>query len=148
MEFYAALRDIDKRSKFIAADTGMIASVLKWDIGEVTLDRNRSGKIVESWVYNQIVPLLDINPDYSISQYRDSRKREIDFIVESDDGNILGIEVKCGSAVGKRDFAHLARFRDNLAWQRKFIGIVLYTGSHTLPFGKQLYAVPMGAICT
>ena len=51
----------------------MIASVLKWDIGEVTLDSDRSGKIVESWVYNQIAPLLDINPDYSISQYRDSK---------------------------------------------------------------------------
>ena len=140
--------DIGKRSKFIAADTGMIASVLKWDIDEVALDSDRAGKIVESWVYNQIAPLLDINPDYSISQYRDSRKREIDFVVESDDDSILGIEVKCGSAIGKGDFDHLAWFRDNLVGQRRFIGIVLYTGSHTLPFGKQLYAVPMGAICT
>ena len=87
---------------------------------------------------------------YAIVKYKVSipEKREIDFIVESADGSILGIEVKCGSAVGKGDFAHLAWFRDNLAGQRKFIGIVLYTGSHTLPFGEQLYAVPMGTICT
>ena len=105
-------------------------------------------KIVETWVYNQIAPQLDINPDYSISQYRDSRKREIDFVVESGDGCILGIEVKSGSAVGKGDFAHLAWFRDNMVKQRRFIGIVLYTGEHTLPFGKSLYAVPMGTLCT
>ncbi len=138
---------IGKRSKFIAADTGMIAAVLNWSIDEVALDSDRSGKIVESWVYNQIAPQLDINPGYSISQYRDSRKREIDFVVESDDGSILGIEVKCGSAVGKGDFAHLAWFRDNIASQRNFIGIVLYTGEHTLPLGKNLYAVPMGLLC-
>jgi len=68
--------------------------------------------------------------------------------VESDDGCVLGIEVKSGSAVGKGDFAHLAWFRDNIVKQRRFIGIVLYTGEHTLPFGKNLYAVPMGTLCT
>ena len=140
--------DIGKRSKFIAADTGMMASVLNWNIDEVSLDSDRSGKIEESWVYNQIAPQLDIHPDYSISQYRDSRKREIDFVVESDDECILGIEVKSGSAVGKGDFAHLAWFRDNIVKRRRFIGIVLYTGEHTLPFGKSLYAVPMGTLCT
>ena len=140
--------DVGKRSKFIAADTGMMASVLNWNIDEAALDGDRSGKIVESWAYNQLAPQLDINPDYSISQYRDSRKREIDFVVESDDGCVLGIEVKSGSAVGKGDFAHLAWFRDNIVKQRRFIGIVLYTGEHTLPFGKNLYAVPMGTLCT
>ena len=140
--------DIGKRSKFIAADTGMMASVLNWNIDEVSLDSDRSGKIVETWVYNQIAPQLDINPDYSISQYRDSRKREIDFVVESGNGCILGIEVKSGSTVGKGDFTHLSWFRDNIVKQRRFIGIVLYTGEHTLPFGKSLYAVPMGTLCT
>ena len=140
--------DVGKRSKFIAVDTGMMASVLNWNIDEAALDGDRSGKIVESWAYNQLAPQLDINPDYSISQYRDSRKREIDFVVESDDGCVLGIEVKSGSAVGKGDFAHLAWFRDNIVKQRRFIGIVLYTGEHTLPFGKNLYAVPMGTLCT
>ena len=140
--------DVGKRSKFIAVDTGMMASVLNWNMDEVALDSDRSGKIVESWVYNQLAPQLDINPDYSISQYRDSRKREIDFVVESDGGCVLGIEVKSGSAVGKGDFAHLAWFRDNIVKQRRFIGIVLYTGEHTLPFGKNLYAVPMGTLCT
>ncbi|MBR3221094.1 MAG: hypothetical protein IKF72_02595 [Kiritimatiellae bacterium] len=67
---------------------------------------------------------------------------------ESDDECILGIEVKSGSAVGKGDFAHLAWLRDNIVKQRRFIGIVLYTGEHTLPFGKNLYAVPMGTLCT
>ena len=136
-----------KRSKYFASDTGMMAAVLNWKIDEVNLDGDRSGKIVESWVYNQIAPLADINPDFTIRQFRDNRKREIDFMVESGDGRTLGIEVKAGSAVGKSDFAHLAWFRDNVACAGGFLGIVLYTGEHTLPFGKNLYAVPIGAIC-
>ena len=137
-----------KRSKYIAADTGMMATILNWKLPDVALDSDRSGKIVESWVYNQVAPLADLDPGISITQFRDSRKREIDFMVEADDGRTLGIEVKAGSAVGKSDFAHLTWFRDNIARDGEFIGIVLYTGEHTLPFGKNLYAVPIGAICT
>ncbi len=136
-----------KRSKYVAVDTGMMAAILNWKLNEVALDSDRSGKIVESWVYNQIAPIADIDPGLSITQFRDSRKREIDFMVESDDGKTLGIEVKAGSAVGKGDFAHLAWFRDNVARDRAFTGIVLYAGEHTLPFGKNLYAVPIGTLC-
>ena len=139
--------NVGKRSKFIAVDTGMMASVLGWKLDEVALDGDRAGKLVESWAYSQLAPQLDLAPDLAIFQYRDSRKRGIDFMIESGDGKTLGIEVKAGSGVGKGDFAHLAWFRDNLAQGRDFIGVVLYTGEHTLPFGKNLYAVPIGAIC-
>ena len=136
-----------KRSKYIAADTGMMAAILNWKLTDVTFDSDRSGKIIESWVYNQIAPLADLDPGISITQFRDNRKREIAFIVEADDGKILGLEVKAGSAVSKSDFAHLAWFRDNIAREGRFTGIVLYTGEHTLPLGKDLYAVPLGTLC-
>ena len=32
------------------------------------------------------------------TQYRDSDKREIDFVIERDDGATLGIEIKAGGA--------------------------------------------------
>lgn len=43
---------------------------------------------------------MDLSQEYEISQYRDSNKREIDFIVERTDGAMLGIEVKAGSSLG------------------------------------------------
>ena len=86
-----------KRSKFVAADTGMMAAILNWKLPDVALDSDRSGKVVESWVYNQIAPLADLAPGRMMTQFRDSRKREIDFMVESDEGRTLGIEVKAGS---------------------------------------------------
>lgn len=139
---------INKRSKYFAADTGMIAAVLGWKEDDVYLDSDRSGKLVESWVYNQLVAQLDLDSDTSIFQYRDRQKREIDFIVEAGDGSRLGIEVKAGSDVGEGDFRHLKWFRDNLAKDKPFVGIVAYTGETTLPFGKDLYAVPVGTICS
>ena len=98
------------------------------------MNDDRSGKIVESWVYQNLVALADCDGDYEISHYRDSNKREIDFMVERNDGAMLGIEVKAGSALGSEDFKHLKWFSNNLA-KGDFTGVVLYSGEHTLRFG-------------
>jgi predicted AAA+ superfamily ATPase len=72
-------------------------------------------------------------------------KREIDFIVERNDGAMVGIEVKSGSALGPDDFKHLKWFAKNLA-KGEFTGVVLYSGEHSLRFGEGFYAVPLAAL--
>ena len=138
---------LGKRSKYFAADTGMMASVLNWSEDEVNFDSDRAGKLVETWVYNQLAPQVDLEADLSITQFRDKQKHEIDFMLTGSGCTTLGIEVKAGSDVGKSDFKNLVWFRDNIAKDKAFTGIVLYAGDTTLPFGKNLYAVPLGAIC-
>lgn len=136
---------IGKRSKFFSSDAGLMANVLGWDDESIYMNDDRSGKIVESWVYQNLVALADCDGDCEISHYRDSNKREIDFMVERNDGAMLGIEVKAGSALGPEDFKHLKWFSNNLA-KGDFTGIVLYSGEHTLRFGEGFYAVPLGAL--
>jgi hypothetical protein len=41
---------------------------------------------------------------------------------------------------------HLVWFKNNIAKDREFTGIVLYTGETTLPLGQGMYAVPMAAL--
>jgi len=38
------------------------------------------------------------------------------------------------------------RFKDNIAKDTPFIGIILYTGETALSFGGSLWAVPFGAM--
>ena len=72
---------LGKRSKYFAADTGMMASVLNWSEDEVNFDSDRAGKLVETWVYNQLAPQVDLEADLSITQFRDKQKHEIDFML-------------------------------------------------------------------
>ena len=95
---------------------------------------------------NQLAAIAETGLGYSISHYRDSYKREIDFIVERPDDAMLGIEVKAGGRVIGDYFRHLRWFAANLAKERPFIGIVLYSGGHTLRFGEDLCAVPLAAL--
>lgn len=40
-------------------------------------------------------------------------------------------------------FKHLKWFKEHLAKEKKFIGIVLYTGEHVIEFYENMFAVPM-----
>ena len=135
---------VNKRSKYFVTDTGLMSSLLKWKESEVLLNSDRSGKIFETYVYNQIISQIENSENYfELYHYRDREKREIDFLIQDEDDSIYGIEVKSGSNVSKESFKHLSWFKENLAKDKKFVGIVLYTGDYISSFGKDLYAVPI-----
>ena len=135
---------IGKRSKWIATDSGLVANILGWDEESVYMDESKNGKLVETWVYQQLAAIAEADGGYAISHYRDNRKREIDFMVERQDGAMLGVEVKAGHAT-LDDFKHLKWFASNIA-RTPFTGIVFYSGAQTLRFGEGFYAVPMSAL--
>jgi predicted AAA+ superfamily ATPase len=110
------------------------------------MDSDRSGKIVETLVFNELSAQVGLGYEYSLSQYRDYKGREVDFVVENDAGEIVGIEVKAGSMVSSDDCKHMAWFKNNVVTGRPFTGIVLYTGENVLPLGKDMYAVPIAAL--
>lgn len=126
-----------------------MASILGWKIDQVRLDGDRSGKLIETFAFNEIAALIDSHQDaYTMYHYRDREKREVDFLIENQGGDLLGIEVKAGSSLGKNDFKHLEWFRDHVKQNRDFRGIVLYTGPHILSFGKNMWGVPFSALWT
>ena len=135
---------IGKRAKWIASDTGIMANMLKWTEDDVFLDDNKVGKLIESWVYHELAIQAEASGEYVITQYRDKDKREIDFIVENEKDEMLGVEVKAGSA-SENDFKHLKWFAANLA-KHPFTGIVLYSGEHVLRFGEGFYAIPLASL--
>ena len=135
---------IGKRTKYFAADPGLVANLLGWNEERTFYDDDANGKLVETWVYHELAALIDKSMEYKMTQYRDSDKREIDFVIERDDGATLGIEVKAGGA-SPEDFRHLKWFSANLA-SGPFVGVVLHSGKEVLPFGPNMYAVPLTAL--
>ena len=134
---------VGRQSKLFVTDCGLICSLLRWNFEEVFLDSDRSGKIIETFIYNELAAQIDAtDAEYAIYHYRDRENREIDFLIERSDGAFIGLEVKAGSNVGLNDFKHLMWFQNNIAKDKSFIGIVLYTGENVIPFGNKLWAIP------
>jgi predicted AAA+ superfamily ATPase len=138
---------VGKQSKLFMVDSGLMTSLLSWKMDQVRLDSDRSGKLIETVAFNEIMAQIDASDGrYELFHYRDREKREIDFLIEREDDALLAIEIKAGSAVTKRDFTHLRWFQKNLAKKQLFIGIILYTGEHPASFGDNLWAVPFGLL--
>ncbi len=138
---------ISKLEKMFMVDTGLMTSLLGWTPEKVRLDGSLNGKLIESYVYTQLIAILTADDDeYELYHYRDREKREVDFIIQHENGDILGIEVKAGSAVKSDSFKHLKWFKERMAKENPFTGIVLYTGEHTVPFGENMWAVPISAL--
>lgn len=139
---------VGKHSKLFMTDSGLMASALGWKNEQVVLDPDRSGKLIETFVFNELAAQIDSSDtEYSLYHYRDREQREIDFLIERDDGALLGIEVKSGSSIKGEHFRHLQWFKQNLASKKRaFIGIVLYTGETAGSLGDGLWAVPFSAL--
>lgn len=138
---------VGRRPRLFMTDSGLMSSILDWDRQQVRMDADRCGKVFETFMFNEIAAQADANAGkYSLFHYRDRGKREIDFLVEREDGALLGIEIKAGSSIGKSDFRSLGWFKKNIARDRKFTGIVLYSGELAGSMGDGLWAVPFGAI--
>jgi predicted AAA+ superfamily ATPase len=138
---------VGKQSRLFMVDSGLMASLLSWKMDHVRLDSDRSGKLIETFAFNEIMAQVDAGDDrYELFHYRDREKREIDFLIEREDNALLGIEIKAGSAIEKKDFNHMRWFQKNLTKSQTFIGIILYTGEFPASFGNNLWAIPFGLL--
>ncbi len=138
---------VGKQFKIFMADSGLMSALLGWNIEEVELNPDKSGKLIETWVFNELSAQLEAQPlDYTLYHYRDRQQREIDFLIEREEGALLGIEIKAGSTASSDNFKHLRWFKENIAGDRPFVGIVLYSGSEVIPFGPDMWAVPYAAL--
>lgn len=138
---------VGKQDKLFMGDSGLMSSLLGWNVDQVRFDTDRSGKLIETFAHNELAAQIDAADGlYQLLHYRDRQKREIDFLIEREDGAMVGVEIKSGSHISKDDFRHQNWFRDNLAGERPFVGVILYSGEHMVPFGQNMMAVPFGAL--
>lgn len=138
---------VGKQNKLFMSDSGLMASILSWNLEQVRLDPDKLGKLMETFIFNEIASQVDTQKGlYEMYHYRDREQREIDFIIEREDHALLGIEVKASSSIQSKDFKHLSWFQENIAKDTPFVGIVIYTGEQPLLFGKNLWAIPVGML--
>jgi predicted AAA+ superfamily ATPase len=139
---------VSKKTKIFMSDTGLMAGILGWNLDKIEFDQDKCGKLIETFVHNQLVAEIDAySGNFSLYQYRDSEKREIDFVIQNRNNDILAVEVKSGSNVSGDSFKHIKWFREKMSKKTSnFVGIVLYTGRNIAKFGDNLWAVPIDAL--
>lgn len=140
------LNRLVKTSKLHFLDAGLQASLVRLSPELATLDRVRFGATLESWTCGELIKTLSLTPDpWQIYHYRDKDQVEVDFVLESPDRQLIGIEVKAAATVTHDDFRGLKKLQ-SLTGKRFTTGIVLHDGDHALPFGESMWAVPLSML--
>ncbi|MCC6144228.1 MAG: ATP-binding protein [Candidatus Hydrogenedentes bacterium] len=132
-----------KSPKIMLCDTGLMAYLLDAGSPDEIPDQV-VGALLENYVAMEITKHLGwSNTRARLYHFRESAGREVDLLLESASGNVVGIEVKSAAQVSSQDFKHLRFLQEELG--NKFHrGVVLYTGTEAVSFGDRLQAVPIG----
>ncbi len=136
-----------KTPKYYVLDPGLAAH-LSGDSRAGTLrSADRLGRLMDTFVLAQLRPLLKLAvPSVSAHHLRHANQtREVDLVLESAAGRVVGIEIKAASTVDPREVRHLAWLRDQIGTDFHR-GVVLHTGSSVFPVGDRLWAMPIAAL--
>jgi predicted AAA+ superfamily ATPase len=133
-----------KSTKSYFTDTYMLCNIL--GIKLETIQKNASntfGHILENFVFTELLKNLDGRTQ--LLHFRTVDNKEVDFVLERSNGDIVGIEVKSSSTISTNDFAGLKVLKE-IAGKSFKCGIVLFSGKNTIPFGEGMFAVPVTSL--
>jgi predicted AAA+ superfamily ATPase len=132
--------------KLIFVDSGIAARLLSVDSHALRRPGAPFGPLLEGFVLSELARQLTWSSELAdLYHYRDHNKIEVDAVLENRRRQVVGIEVKAASTVRTEDFAGLRRLANKLG-EDFIVGVVLYTGTATLPFGPKFRALPLSAL--
>lgn len=136
-----------KTPKFYLNDTGLLSHLLGFEMNKILSDPLSWGRLMENFVIMELLKQASWSRfNLSLYHYRSASGQEVDFIIERSDGKLIAVEVKATAKITATDFTHIKVFADETG-KRFLRGIVLYTGKEVIPFGKNLFAMPMETFC-
>jgi predicted AAA+ superfamily ATPase len=144
--FTNALKRMVKTPKLHFVDSGLLGTIRGLTFDRVKADRAMFGALLESFVFSEVQKLMTAS-DLRVAahHFRDRDGREVDVVLERDDGMIVGIEVKASATVKTGDFSGLKALAE-AAGDRFAYGVVLYDSADIVPFGDRLAAAPLSCL--
>ena len=135
-----------KAPKIYLNDTGLLSFLLAASPEKMATNVVPTGGMLENFVVSELKRQMTWNLARVISyHFRTPTGIEVDIVLEHEDGRCAGIEIKTSDTVNKHDFKGLIHLQELLG-DKMCKGIVLYTGSQAIPFGKNLWALPISAL--
>ena len=132
--------------KLLFVDTGLGGYLAGRTAAKVARDPALSGQLLENFALSELARQLGWATEPArLYHYRNRDGREVDGVLEANDGRIVGIQVKSSATITSDDFRHLEHLMGAVP-TRFHCGIVLYTGTKILPFGPRLLAAPLDAL--
>ncbi|MCY3715803.1 MAG: ATP-binding protein [Chloroflexi bacterium] len=141
-------RNIGKRlvkaPKGYLIDTLLLCYLLGYELDD--LAKNQPvlfDHVLENFVATELLKLMSFHDKrMDLFHFSTSDKKEVDFVIEKSNGQLAAIEVKHRDYLSNSDFKGLRELQ-RLTGDDFICGIVLYRGRDVVPFGQNLWAIPI-----
>jgi uncharacterized protein len=144
--FRNRLKRLVKTPRLHFFDSGLLAAILGATPERIAADRSILGPLLETFVFSEVAKQIRwFDQPCTLHHYRDKEQDEIDLIVESSSGGIVGIEVKAAATVTASDFKGLKKLAAACGDDLK-LGVVLYDSDQVVPFGDRMFAAPVSCL--
>lgn len=141
---------VAKSPKIHFIDSGLAAHVLGVTRRKLELRKPSTltefGHVVETFTVNELLKQASwARNAVTFSHLRTQGRREVDLVMETRDGAVVGIEVKAASTVEDKDFAGLRMMREKLG--DDFVaGVVINLGQRSYRHDDRLYVASLDRI--
>ncbi|MFI5401990.1 MAG: ATP-binding protein [Planctomycetota bacterium] len=137
-----------RSAKLYFTDVGLAAHLLNLDAEALKARASAAGPLLENFVVAEIMRQLTWSRTRAQPyHFRTHDGHEVDIVLEGPAGRCVAVEVKATGTPRAADFHGLGRLKEALG-DRFVRGVLLHlgSGSHALPFGERLEALPVSAL--
>jgi uncharacterized protein len=140
------LKRLVKTPKLHFLDSGLLGALLGITAERIATNRAAFGSLLETFVFAEVLKHASWSGEnYSLHHFRDKDQDEVDLVIEATRGTMIGLEVKASATVNADDFKGMRKLA--VACSDNFkLGVVLYDGDKTVPFGHRLFAAPISCL--
>lgn len=136
-----------KTPKVYICDLNLLLYLLNVELSDLPqLNGTLLGQVLENFVAVELAKQITFSPTRAkLYHYRTASGQEVDFLLEGPQNHVVGLEVKSKSKVIAKDFQHLESLKKVLGtrFQR---GFVIYQGTEIIPFGDDMWAIPLATL--
>lgn len=137
---------LTKTPKAHLVDSGLLCALRRINEEKLRRDPLLLGNLLENYILCELRRLASWHDEpLYFSHYRDKDQVEVDIVLETMSGEVVGIEVKASATLGRNDFKGLERLK-NAAKDQFRAGILLYDGDHANTVADNIFSAPIGSL--
>ncbi|CEG57545.1 DUF4143 domain-containing protein [Legionella fallonii] len=106
----------------------------------------RFGELLENLIYMELLKQNSWSEEkVELLYFRDKYQNEVDIVLERDNHQIIGVEIKASTTINMHDFKGLIKLAEFNPSKFQY-GVIFYSGKEILPFSQneiKLFALPI-----
>jgi uncharacterized protein len=135
-----------ERDRLFVADPALITNLSRATDDEVLRNTDMLNAATETFVATELLRMIGWSSErVRPFHWRENARHEVDFLLERDNGDVVGIEVKSAADVRTAHASGLRMFRDR-HMKRFHRGFVIHAGDHVARLDDNIWAVPFSVL--